>query len=240
MSVARGLRPIAACNRFIKPVPAPSERPAMGKSQPPDEHFEALIEAARAAEPWAVGELWRRYQPRLRGYIGTLEPGAADDICSETWISVGRSLPRFRGAEPDFRSWLFTIAHRRLCDHRRRTGRSQILLAAAGDSDGAEPVCSAESDALEREGTRRALALIAALPPDQAQVVLLRTSPVWTPTEWPPSSASDRARCGCLPTAVCATWPSASTAPAFPCPPTSRPPGGPGRNASALATDSWP
>ncbi|HZT65329.1 MAG TPA: RNA polymerase sigma factor [Acidimicrobiales bacterium] len=147
----------------------------MGKSQPPDEHFEALIEAARAAEPWAVGELWRRYQPRLRGYIGTLEPGAADDICSETWISVGRSLPRFRGAEPDFRSWLFTIAHRRLCDHRRRTGRSQILLAAAGDSDGAEPVCSAESDALEREGTRRALALIAALPPDQAQVVLLRT-----------------------------------------------------------------
>src|SRR5579884_3707501 len=121
MSVARGLRPIAACNRFIKPVPAPSERPAMGKSQPPDEHFEALIEAARAAEPWAVGELWRRYQPRLRGYIGTLEPGAA------------------------------------------------------GDSDGAEPVCSAESDALEREGTRRALALIAALPPDQAQVVLLRT-----------------------------------------------------------------
>ena len=138
-----------------------------------EERFEALIVEARDGREWALAELWRAYQPRLRGYLGALDQAAADDLCSDTWVSVAQALGRFRGSEADFRSWLFTIAHRRLADHRRqRARRCSVPLSTAtplGDSR------SAESAAVEGEGTRRALELIAALPPDQAQVVLLRS-----------------------------------------------------------------
>ena len=51
---------------------------------------------------------------------GAREP---EDLVSEVFLGAFRSLDSFTGSEAQFRSWLFTIAHRRLTDERRRWAR---------------------------------------------------------------------------------------------------------------------
>jgi RNA polymerase sigma-70 factor (ECF subfamily) len=154
-----------------------------------EESFSALIAAAGAGDRAALGVLWRTYQPRLRGYLAGLDPRNAEDICSETWMAVGRSLERFQGSESEFRSWLFTIAHRRLIDQHRRDRRRDespiddlvrrpALLALPADAPD-----SPEEAVLRQEGAGEALALIGRLPEDQARAVLLRVIGGLTPTE---------------------------------------------------------
>jgi RNA polymerase sigma-70 factor (ECF subfamily) len=99
----------------------------------------------------------------------------AEDLASETWLAVAHRLADFEGGEAAFRGWLFSIARRRLSDHRRRAARRRTIPAPqtvfAGivtDEDPAELVGSRLSaqDAVER--------LAALLPPEQAEVVVLR------------------------------------------------------------------
>jgi RNA polymerase sigma-70 factor (ECF subfamily) len=132
--------------------------------------FDQLLDAVRKGADWAVAELWRDLHPRLLAYFRAGEPAAAEDLAADTWLDVARSLHRFEGGEQDFRRFAFTIARRRLADHRRRRFRRRT-----------EPVAS---DTLaDRPGTddpaasalgRAALGVIGRLPPEQAEVVLLR------------------------------------------------------------------
>lgn len=93
----------------------------------------------------------------------------AEDVASETWLSVARGLGTFSGDEDAFRAWVFTIAKRRVVDHLRRRGRRPSLPADVEH----EP--SAEEAALEgRLGDDAARRIVDLLPPDQAQIVLLR------------------------------------------------------------------
>ena len=138
------------------------------------ERFDAVLVAAQAGGESAIAELFRDLYPRLLRYLRAMEPREGEDLASETWLDVAAGLGRFNGGEDAFRAWAFTIARRRLIDmRRRRTGRRtqpvppEELLAHSGTGD-------AERDAMNEIGTREALALIAALPPDQAEVVLLR------------------------------------------------------------------
>lgn len=85
-----------------------------------------MLLAAKAGAPWASTRLYEAYAGRVVGYLrrqGAREP---DDVTSETFLDVFRNLPSFEGDEDDFRSWLFTIAHRRLIDERRRLGRRPL------------------------------------------------------------------------------------------------------------------
>ena len=134
--------------------------------------FAEVLAAAAAGEDWAVAALWRDLQPALLRYAGAAEPADAEDIASEVWVEVARGLARFRGGEADFRAWLFTIARHRLIDARRRSSRRRTAPVAW------LPDCPAavdtEAAALDSLGTSEAVALIATLPPDQAEVILLR------------------------------------------------------------------
>jgi DNA-directed RNA polymerase specialized sigma24 family protein len=56
-----------------------------------------------------------------------------DDLTSETFLGVVRAIPRFRGDEGQFRSWVFVIAHRRLQDERRRLGSPVAALLPVRD-----------------------------------------------------------------------------------------------------------
>jgi RNA polymerase sigma-70 factor (ECF subfamily) len=124
----------------------------------------------RKGADWAVADLWRDLHPRLLAYFRAAEPAAADDLASDVWIDVARSLHRFDGDEADFRRFAFTIARRRLIDHRRRRFRRRtdpVPTKAMADRAAADdPAAAAEASA--------ALQVIGLLPPDQAQVVLLR------------------------------------------------------------------
>jgi RNA polymerase sigma-70 factor (ECF subfamily) len=135
-----------------------------------DSSFDQLLDAVRKGADWAVAQLWRDLHPRLLTFFRGAEPGAAEDLAADTWVDVARSLHRFHGDEDDFRRFAFTIARRRLIDHRRRRFRRRtdsVPTETLADRPGPDDPASA---ALGRE----ALAAIAHLPRDQAEIVLLR------------------------------------------------------------------
>ncbi len=54
----------------------------------------------------------------------------ADDCYQETWLSALRAYPQLRDAA-NLRSWLLTIAHRKVIDHARSRARRPVPVAAA-------------------------------------------------------------------------------------------------------------
>lgn len=139
-----------------------------------DDVFERVLGAAQSGDEVAFGQLWRDLNPRVLRYLRTLAPSSAADLASETWLQVIKSLPRFSGEEPAFRAWVFTIARSKVVDaHRRDRRRPQTTTNEAA----LEALVSPDDTALlalERLTTDSALALIASLPKDQAEVIMLR------------------------------------------------------------------
>jgi RNA polymerase sigma-70 factor (ECF subfamily) len=148
---------------------------AMGRlvTQPPLSLAREIELAARGDEQ-AFAVIWRTMQPILLRYLRVVAADSADDLASETWLEVARDLPRFSGDDAGFRSWVFTIARHRAIDLRRRQARRPVeplptdLLPDLGAPD--DPAASA----IETLSTEAALAMIARLPADQAEAVMLR------------------------------------------------------------------
>jgi RNA polymerase sigma-70 factor, ECF subfamily len=136
--------------------------------------FPDLLAAAQGGEEQAFAVLWRDLQPAVLRYFQVAAAQAAEDLAADTWMSVIRGLGRFRGDERAFRAWVFTVARHRAIDWRRQAARrptsvvpmEQLAERPAPD----DPVLQV----LEGQSTRAALALVAELPADQAEVVALR------------------------------------------------------------------
>jgi RNA polymerase sigma-70 factor (ECF subfamily) len=131
-----------------------------------------VLAAAQAGAAWAFEVLYRDLSPSVTGYLrlhGALDP---DDLASETFLAVFRGLGGFSGDQDALRSWVFTIAHRRLADDwRRRSRRPQPADdAALPDIAGGD----VEDDVLTRLGTEAVHRMCAGLPEDQRSVLLLR------------------------------------------------------------------
>jgi RNA polymerase sigma-70 factor, ECF subfamily len=136
--------------------------------------FPSVLRAAARGDEDAFGRLWQDLQPRLLRYFRVAAPAVAEDLASETWLGVVRGIDRFRGNEPAFRAWVFTIARHELLDWRRRDARRVTEdLPATGRFEQVAPDDPAAS-ALETISTRAALAVVATLPPDQAEAIVLR------------------------------------------------------------------
>jgi len=134
---------------------------------------EVLRDAAHGDET-AFARLWRDCQPPLLRYLRVLAGESAEDVASEVWLEITRGLPRFRGGEPEFRSWLFTTARRRVIDLHRYTGRRPAIVTSdLRDLDRSAPGDAATA-AFERMSTDAALGLIATLPREQAEIIVLR------------------------------------------------------------------
>ena len=136
--------------------------------------FESTLAAARHGDEAAFVLLFRSVQPALLRYLTTLGGPVAEDAAAETWVSVVRGLHRFSGDEEGWRAWVFTIGHARLRDAQRKAYRTPIPVDAHEElSDHPAP-----GDVLESVGelmtTEAALRLIARLPREQAEAVLLR------------------------------------------------------------------
>jgi RNA polymerase sigma-70 factor, ECF subfamily len=136
--------------------------------------FPDLLAAAQGGEEQAFAVLWRDLQPAVLRYFQVAAAEAAEDLAADTWMAVIRGLRRFRGDERAFRSWLFTVARHRAIDwHRQATRRptSSIPVEQLAEQPAPDdPV----AQVLEDRSTRAALALLAELPADQAEVVALR------------------------------------------------------------------
>ncbi|TFV73359.1 RNA polymerase sigma factor [Blastococcus sp. CT_GayMR19] len=135
--------------------------------------FDDVLTAAQAGAAWAFEVLYRDLSPVVTGYLrlhGAAEP---DDLASETFLGVFTGLAGFSGDEDALRSWVFTIAHRRLIDDWRRRSRRPQVTDDAGDLT-LLPGGDAEDDALIRVGTEDVHRMCAGLPDDQRSVLLLR------------------------------------------------------------------
>ncbi|HEX6581919.1 MAG TPA: ATP-binding protein [Actinomycetota bacterium] len=119
------------------------------------ERFETVMTSATTGVEWAIGLLYREFHPAVLRYLRARGASAPEGAAEQVWIQVAQGLQRFSGDEIAFRRWLFDLARRTL---------------EAGD----RVVGPIELEERTREPMSEALSRVAALPPDHADVLLLR------------------------------------------------------------------
>ena len=119
------------------------------------ERFETVMTAAATGVEWAIGLLYRAFHPGLLRYLKARGVPAPAEAAERVWLEVARGLQDFDGDEHAFRSWLFDLARRPIDTADRGTDRIELGDAAS-------------------ETMSEALAKVAALPADHADVLLLR------------------------------------------------------------------
>ena len=135
--------------------------------------FGVTLARAQGGDETAFACIFRDVQPALLRYLRVITPDA-EDVAGDTWLQVVKGLAGFRGGEEAFRAWLFTIARHRAVDAgRARTRRPDVPLADLEAADQQMSPDAAEA-ALEAISTQAVMALIAALPRDHAEIVMLR------------------------------------------------------------------
>ncbi|MCF3122169.1 RNA polymerase sigma factor [Streptomyces arenae] len=142
-----------------------------------DEELGRAVAAAQEGDEAAFAVAYRLVQPGLVGYLRGLvgrEGETAEDVAAEAWLEIARDLGRFRGDGAGFRGWTATIARHRALDHLRRQKARPRPAALEQDMLELPGPQNTSSAAMEAISTERALGLIAALPRDQAEAVLLR------------------------------------------------------------------
>jgi RNA polymerase sigma-70 factor, ECF subfamily len=137
--------------------------------------FASLLTAARNGDEQAFLEIFRSVQPGLLRLLRTLCGDLAEDVASDTWLGVIQGLHRFDGDEQSFWAWVYSIARARRIDRLRAEGRRPPTVDIYEVAEAELPHRDEVAEAVDyRMSTDTALRLIGALPPDQAEVILLR------------------------------------------------------------------
>ena len=154
-----------------------------------DQTDEQLMQAFREGNPRAFELLLARHERKvwnfLRRSVG--DPTAAEDLLQEVFLRVIRAQADsvdFRG-EAKFTTWVYTIARNLCIDHARRAVHRDARSLDAptrADDEASETLYDRVSDGgrdaegLASDGQVRARVdeAVAALPPDQREVFLLR------------------------------------------------------------------
>jgi RNA polymerase sigma-70 factor (ECF subfamily) len=141
----------------------------MSSQDPPDAELMASIKERD------VGALERLYdRHRVLAYslaLSTLgNPGDAEDVVQETFLSVWRSAGTYRPDRSTPRSWLLSIVHHRAIDklRGRRTRIQPVELEEGMDVPDQSDVWKDVSETLTRDNVRAALNQ---LPPEQREAI---------------------------------------------------------------------
>jgi len=132
-----------------------------------------LVSEARHGSIKAFDDIYRSLAGQVASYLRWHRATDPDGLTNDVFAQVHRNLPRFEGDEHGFRSWVFTIAHHRMIDDRRRANRQPQLQdeLAVEEHIGLGDV---EDDAFAVLAHDRVRDLLTVLSPDQRDVVLLR------------------------------------------------------------------
>lgn len=112
------------------------------------------------------GDVYRELAPAVLGYLRSQHVDDPEDVLGEVFHGVARDLARFQGDAAALRRWVFTIAHHRLVDdRRRRSARREELRSEPPEREAPPSPRPIDPDLLD--ALRR-------LTPDQREVVALR------------------------------------------------------------------
>ncbi|HEY8590158.1 MAG TPA: RNA polymerase sigma factor [Naasia sp.] len=137
------------------------------------EPSEAVLDAARVGAAWALSDLWLELSPAVHAFLRARGAAEPEDLTSEVFLTVFDALPGFVGGRAELRSFVFTIAYRRLVDDLRRRSRRGTAVEWTAETDPRNSE-SAEHEALGRIGDAAAERLLESLAPDQRDVLVLR------------------------------------------------------------------
>src|ERR671933_1105759 len=138
----------------------------------------ALVRAAQRGDADALAALFRAHwgMAHRAAYLVVHDAGAAEDIAQEAFLAAVRALDRFDRRRP-FGPWLHRIVVNRAIDHARaREGRREVPAEAAG-----EPAAAPRASPALSSGD--VVGALAALPPEQRAVIVLRHLLGYTPGE---------------------------------------------------------
>ena len=144
-----------------------------------DELNEWMRAVAASGDRSAFAALFRHFAPRLKSFLVRSGSGdaLAEELVQEAMVQLWRRASSFDPARAQVSTWLYTIVRNlRIDHHRRQAGLVEtdadpegIDHDALGADDGAEP----EAQLLAAQRARGIREALAALPPEQAQVLRL-------------------------------------------------------------------
>jgi RNA polymerase sigma-70 factor (ECF subfamily) len=140
------------------------------------------VAAARAGDEQAFAQLYDDFAPRIHRFllVRVREPADAEDLLQRVFLNVIESLPSYQERGLPFGAWLFRIARNAAIDFERgRRPGAPIEAAASRPDESPGP-----AELVEREAARRRVhEALAALTPDQRDVVIYRFIGGLTPAE---------------------------------------------------------
>ena len=110
--------------------------------------------------------MFRAYAQGVLGYLRGQGVADPEDVLGEVFLIVSTSLKRFHGDDEQLRRWVFTLAHHRIIDDRRRRARRPQIADAEVPERAAPP----HEEAIDPE----LIAALGQLTMEQREVVLLR------------------------------------------------------------------
>ena len=132
------------------------------------------------------------------------DPGVAEDVTQEAFLSLWRSGARYDAARGSVRSWMLGIVRNRAIDALRRAAGPAPKLdlddEAVLDSQASEELT--ESEAIRRDTSRRLRGVLSELPREQSEVIGLAYFGGFTHAEiaemlgMPPGTVKGRMRLG--------------------------------------------
>ncbi len=111
-----------------------------------------------------------------RHLVGVLGPHDGADCYQETVVAALRAWPPAH--DGNLRSWLFTVAHRKVIDHARARNRRAVPVGAVPERPGAGGAGGFEPDR-DLDGDGPVWAAIRSLPEKQRAAVALRHADDW-------------------------------------------------------------
>ena len=128
-----------------------------------------ILAVASRRDRTAFARLHAHFAPRLAGFLGRGRTAEVEELVQETLLAVWRKAELYDPTQASASTWIFTIARNLRIDAARRAGRATFVDVADHDEIDDAPDGEALLIAGERETQVRAA--LAALPPEQADVV---------------------------------------------------------------------
>ena len=150
----------------------------------PDDSDEDLMLAYGAGEAGAFDKLYARHKGGVYRYIlrQCRNAGIADELFQDVWMNAIRVRASY-APTAKFTTWIYTLAHNRLVDHWRASGKMKLASIDDDENGDARDIVQSIPAAANDEPETRAVSgelgaqlkeALAALPDDQRHAFLLQ------------------------------------------------------------------